>query len=189
MTDLRSFTYTYSGSAESKSNPAADTDACGDAAALTDDQFLLGSGLPGAESLKQEDIKKLTDTGLSRQRAIKELLAPVINEAIRKRLLELSVEYSDALREGGDKLDKFGVTTDLPGQDKTPEDRKVTSEVFGEITAAQATQLGAARDVLVDSFASQEDLRKLFGMTDARDRDVFKREIAGKFTPKQQGIA
>ena len=35
MTDLRSFTYTYSGTAESKSNPAADVDGCGDAAALT----------------------------------------------------------------------------------------------------------------------------------------------------------
>ncbi len=50
MTDLRSFTYTYSGSAESKSNPAADTDACGDAAALTDDQFymLLDGGMATA---------------------------------------------------------------------------------------------------------------------------------------------
>ena len=50
MTSLRSFTYTYSGSAENKSNPAADTDACGDAATLTDDQFymLLDGGMATA---------------------------------------------------------------------------------------------------------------------------------------------
>jgi len=50
MTDLRSFTYTYSGTAESTSNPAADVDACGDAAALTDDQFymLLDGGMATA---------------------------------------------------------------------------------------------------------------------------------------------
>ena len=41
MTDLRSFTYTYSGSAENQSNPAADTDAVADAAAVTDDQFYV----------------------------------------------------------------------------------------------------------------------------------------------------
>jgi len=50
MTDLKSFTYTYSGSAENQSNPAADVDACGDAAALTDDQFymLLDGGMATA---------------------------------------------------------------------------------------------------------------------------------------------
>jgi len=50
MTTLRSFTYTYSGSAENQSNPAADVDACGDAAALTDDQFymLLDGGMATA---------------------------------------------------------------------------------------------------------------------------------------------
>ena len=41
MTDLRSFTYTYSGSAENQSNPAADTDAVADAAAVTDDEFYV----------------------------------------------------------------------------------------------------------------------------------------------------
>lgn len=50
MTTLKSFTYTYSGSAESKSNPAADVDSCGDAATLTDDQFymLLDGGMATA---------------------------------------------------------------------------------------------------------------------------------------------
>tara|TARA_R100001086_G_C11832291_1_gene256897 strand:+ start:700 stop:1680 length:981 start_codon:yes stop_codon:yes gene_type:complete len=50
MTDLRSFTYTYSGTAESKSNPAADVDGCGDAAALTDDEYymLLDGGMATA---------------------------------------------------------------------------------------------------------------------------------------------
>ena len=50
MTDLRSFTYTYSGVAENQSNPAADVDACGDAAALTDDEFymLLDGGVATA---------------------------------------------------------------------------------------------------------------------------------------------
>ncbi len=50
MTGLKSFTYTYSGSAENKSNPAADNDACGDAAALTNDQFymLLDGGMATA---------------------------------------------------------------------------------------------------------------------------------------------
>lgn len=41
MTTLRSFTYTYSGSAENQSNPAADVDAVADAAAVTDDQFYV----------------------------------------------------------------------------------------------------------------------------------------------------
>ena len=41
MTDLKSFTYTYSGSAENQSNPAADTDAVADAAAVTDDEFYV----------------------------------------------------------------------------------------------------------------------------------------------------
>ena len=47
---LRAFTYTYSAVAESKSNPVADTDALGDAAALTDDQFymLLDGGMATA---------------------------------------------------------------------------------------------------------------------------------------------
>jgi len=50
MTDLRSFTYTYSAVAENQSNPAADVDACGDAAALTDDEFymLLDGGMATA---------------------------------------------------------------------------------------------------------------------------------------------
>jgi len=50
MTDLKSFTYTYSGTAESASNPAADVDVCGDAAALTDDEFymLLDGGMATA---------------------------------------------------------------------------------------------------------------------------------------------
>jgi|TARA_R110002110_G_scaffold3776_9_gene19682 hypothetical protein len=50
MTDLRSFTYTYSATAESASNPAADVDVCGDAAALTDDEFymLLDGGMATA---------------------------------------------------------------------------------------------------------------------------------------------
>jgi len=38
---LRSFTYTYSGSAENQSNPAADVDAVADASAVTDDQFYV----------------------------------------------------------------------------------------------------------------------------------------------------
>ena len=41
MTDLRSFTYTYSASAENQSNPAADVDAVADASAVTDDQFYV----------------------------------------------------------------------------------------------------------------------------------------------------
>ena len=48
MTDLRSFTYTYSASAENQSNPAADVDAVADASAVTDDQFyvLNDGGIP-----------------------------------------------------------------------------------------------------------------------------------------------
>jgi|TARA_R100001082_G_scaffold830_2_gene646 hypothetical protein len=50
MTTLKSFTYTYSGSAENQSNPAADSDALADAAAVTDDQFyvLLDGGMATA---------------------------------------------------------------------------------------------------------------------------------------------
>ena len=61
MTTLKSFTYTYSGSAENQSNPAADSDALADAAAVTDDQFyvLLDGGMQRLEMVMASVLLKV----------------------------------------------------------------------------------------------------------------------------------